>query len=230
MSAFKPIIADLQVNHRAAVTGPGEEEDDKMSKQLEIAPEQNEQDGLRELANQKADNITQLFSQILLIAERDAAISAAIAPLSREQEAIARESAEISEANTRFADVLPSKIRVLERRIDELIAEDKPQKAAALRAEADQLAGEIPAMERQLQELSERYDKIDHEKYDVRNRIRDNWSHAMKLIVRAAERGLFITLLDGLSNQDLNVNAMTADERAQEWMRGNHWYRGRGRR
>ena len=100
------------------------------------------------------------------------------------------------------------------------------------------------AMEKRQKEISDRYDRIPAEKVAIADKIYEQMYPEMQAVVRTAETGFFVRLLDGLAraaedfqqktgsaqNEILRLNrmsALTADEKSPEWASAMRWYRRR---
>ena len=104
-------------------------------------------------------------------------------------------------------------------------------------------AEKIPfAMEQRQKEISDRYDAIPGEKVAFALQVYERLYHEMQAVVRAAETGFFVHLLDGLASaaddfqqrtgtaqnpvlQHNRMSALTADGRSPEWQSAQRWYR-----
>jgi hypothetical protein len=104
-------------------------------------------------------------------------------------------------------------------------------------------------MQERQQEIAARIEAIAREKQAIARRIFAWWYPECQAIIRAAEHGLFITLLNTIEESfsdfqtRTNTNApdglvgglfhkghiagLTADERSAEWAAGQRWYSGR---
>jgi hypothetical protein len=102
-------------------------------------------------------------------------------------------------------------------------------------------------LDARMAEIHDRLQSIQVERRAVAKQVFENWFAKVQPVVRAAEHGLFITLLDGLKQgfeqyqQDTNtgisnnrerplrlqgyVADLTADVRSPEWAAGVRWYR-----
>lgn len=219
-----------------------------MPEQLESLipePERREQD--------IAEEITQTLRGAFdtLVRRRDAAYAAAIAPLDEERGSLTRDHAAIEEAARNLAELLPAKARVAQAEHDRLLlAGDREGAAAKLAEQKDAEAAPAMLGQRQ-QEIFNRIEAVGEEKRRIARNIFEAWYAQCQDVVRAAEHGLFITLLDGLkqsffdfeqrtdttaksvSERGLftsgNLTDLTAPERSPEWVSSQAWYRGRSR-
>jgi hypothetical protein len=199
-----------------------------------------EQQGAGLAPAEMAEVIADVFSETLtgLITRRDEAYSAAIAPLDKEAEQLAQESAAISEAARNLEELLPARVRVSQSEHDRLLLAGDRAGAAAKLAEQQEAETAPAAMSRRQREITERLEAIENEKRDIAGRVFRAWYGEVQTVIRAAEHGLFITLLDGIAaslfefepRAATNVNvlaSLTADERSREWASGTKWYGGR---
>jgi hypothetical protein len=205
-------------------------------------------------AEELAQSITEsiIESRDALIAERDAQIAAANAPLDAERELLLQEHAAIEEAAHSLELLLPAREREAQRQADVLLLDGKQEEAAAKIAESEEARTAPEAMKERQREISARIEAIAGEKKTIAKRIFADWYTKLQAIVRAAEHGLFIELLDksraemyayqerhnlgGTLKQpfshlvkDSHLVRLTADERTAEWNSGSRWYGGRGR-
>lgn len=185
----------------------------------------------------------------LLIERRDRQYADAIEPLDAELDTLEQESASIGEARVNLQRLLPAKAREAQRAADALLLDGKHEEAAAKLAEAEEAGTAPEAMKQRQQEISARCEAIEAQKQAAARRIFSTWYAETQTVVRAAERGLFCTLLDGLKasfyqyqertgtggtldrphNTLVKLSTLTdltAPERSQEWKAGNSWYSG----
>ncbi len=117
-----------------------------------------------------------------------------------------------------------------------------------MRAVADHFAP--GAMNERQRVITARIEAIAGERQTIARRIFETWYAECQTVVRAAEHGLFCTLLDGLKAsfyefqdrtgtggtldrpfsflvQDHYLSNLTADEHSAEWNSGSRWYSGR---
>jgi len=188
----------------------------------------------------------------LLIGRRDRQYADAIEPLDAERDTLEQESASIGEARRNLEQLLPAKAREAQRAADALLLSGKHAAAAAKLTEAEEAANAPEAMKERQREISARIEAIEAEKQAAARRIFSTWYAETQTVVRAAERGLFCTLLDGLKasfyeyqertgtggtldrphNTLVKLSTLTdltAPERSQEWKAGNSWYSAGGR-
>ena len=188
-----------------------------------------------------------------LLERREAALAAAIAPLHAERLALAVEYASIGEAAQNLEKLLPSTAREAQREADRLTVAGKHKEAQAKIKEAEEAASAPATMKARQQAISARIEAIADERQVIARRIFETWYAECQNVVRAAETGLFITLLDGLTASFYEyqertgtggtidrpfsflvkvgyIIGLTADERSAEWNSGSRWYGGRVRR
>jgi chromosome segregation ATPase len=200
------------------------------------------------LAESMGGAITTLFETTLsqLIALRDARYANAIEELDHESEALSREYGELQTAIHDIETILPSEERLLQHQVDELLHSGKKQDAANKLAELKEFKHKPVAMRERQSEIHARLDEIKAEKRDIAKQVFANWYAKVQPVIRASERGLFITLLEGLSKDfyqfqervgmvTLNnrerplltqnhFSNLTADGRSAEWAAGHKWY------
>lgn len=198
-----------------------------------------------------ADRIKSVFDDALaeLIEKRDQLYADAIAPLELEASQLSAEYDELEARIQALEAILPAKERVIRHEADLLIvsgAANATQDAKAKMAELKELQHKPLAMREQQKEIRARLDEIQAEKRTIARQVFEDWYAKVQPVIRASERGLFITLLEGLSKdfyqfQDrvgmvtLNnrerplltqnhFSNLTADGRSPEWAAGTHWY------
>ena len=195
--------------------------------------------------------ITDVFSDTFaaLIERRDLQYADAIAPLNAEQEALAQEHQSIEADAQNLEGLLESRARVSLYEADCLKLEGKHEEAQAKLAEME-AAKNAPALMRERQRgISARIEAIAGEKTTIAKSVFQEWYCECQHVIRNAEHGLFITLLDGLRadffrfessvrNGDASPNllygsnhitGLTAGENSEEWQAGTRWYSGRAR-
>jgi hypothetical protein len=183
----------------------------------------------------------------LLVERRDREYADAIEPLDAESETLEQESASIGEARVNLERLLPAKAREAQRAADALLLAGRHEEATAKLTEAEEATNAPAAMSERQREISARIEAIEAEKQAAARRIFSTWYAEVQIVVRAAERGLFCTLLDGLrasfyEYQERTGTAgtldrphntlvklstltnLTAPERSPEWTAGNRWY------
>ncbi len=197
-----------------------------------------------------ADAITKLFDTALeqLIALRDERYADAIEDLEHEAAALAKEYGQLEADIASLEAVLPSKERLTQHQIDTLLVEGKryevKDKLSELAAHKHKL---VAKRERQKEIKTAKLGDIDSEKQAATREVFDAWhSNVVQPTIRAAEHGLFVTLLNGLE-QSLyefqastgtgmsdnrqrpllhqgHITSLTADGRSPEWAAGHRWY------
>jgi DNA repair exonuclease SbcCD ATPase subunit len=184
-----------------------------------------------------AEVIADIFSETLtgLIARRDSQYADAIAPLDAERDALAQESASIEDAKENLQALLPARARQAQRQADVLLLEGKDREAKAKIAEAREAAGAPGAINDRQAGISARIEAIESEKRAIKTGVFQTWYGECQHVIRAAEKGLFITLLDGIAaslaefdpraarNVNVRLN-LTAPERSEEWRSAQKWY------
>ena len=176
----------------------------------------------------------------VLIQRRDRQFAAAVEPLDAEEESLKDESASIQEARTNLEKLLPAKAREAQRAADALLLDGKREEAQAKIAEMEEATNAPAAMTGRQQEISARCEAIEQEKKAIARRIFESWYPDAQRVIRAAERGLLVILLDGVEDSMNDYQArtgetliklfhrtnLTAPERSPEWTAGNRWYGG----
>jgi len=194
-----------------------------------------------------ADAITKLFDDALrqLVILLDERYSAAVKQLDDEASTLAREYEQLEKDIKAIEDVLPSKERLIQRQVDELVVNGDPA-AKEKFAELAEVKRKPAVMRQRLGAIRDRFQSIDQEKCDIAKEVFEQWYSELQPVVRSAERGLLITLLSGLEqsfyeyqartntgtannrqrpllNQG-HITGLTADGRSAEWEAGAHWY------
>jgi len=178
----------------------------------------------------------------LLIERRDQQYAAAIEPLDAERDTLEKESTAIGEARRSLERLLPAKAREAQRVADALLLAGKHDAAQRKLTEAEEAANAPEAMSERQREISTRCEAIDREKGAIARRIFDSWYCDAQHVIRAAEHGLFVTLLNGVEDSMTEYQVrtgsegtlvklshrtnLTADERSLEWQAGYRWYGG----
>ena len=116
-------------------------------------------------------------------------------------------------------------------------------------AEAEEARTAPGAMKARQAEIDSRLTAVGEEKKAIARRIFESWYAECQHVIRAAERGLFLTLLNGIEDSmnefqtrtgtaspngltgglfhKGHVAGLTASERSPEWRGGIRWYAGR---
>ena len=176
----------------------------------------------------------------LLIERRDRHYADAIEPLDVERDTLEQESASIGEARVNLERLLPAKAREAARAADALLLAGKREASEAKLAEAAEAANAPEAMKERQREISARCEAIEQEKKAIARRIFESWYPDAQRVIRAAEHGLLVILLDGVEDSMNDYQArtgetliklfhrtnLTAPERSPEWTAGNRWYGG----
>ena len=188
----------------------------------------------------------------LLIERRETAFAEAIKPLDAERDTLEQESASIGEDRVNLERLLPAKAREAQRAADALTLAGDAEGAEAKLQEAQEAANAPAAMIERQREISARIDAVEAEKQATARRIFSTCYAEAQSVVRAAERGLFCTLLEGLKAsfyefqertntggtldrpysflvRPSHITNLTAPERSEEWTAGNRWYSAGGR-
>ena len=211
-----------------------------MNAQLEIQAQDGE---VQDMALQIGGVLTDAFT--LLVDRRDRQYADAIEPLDAERETLEQESTALAEARRNLERLLPAKAREAQRAADALLLAGKHDAAQRKLTETEEAANAPAAMTERQREISTRCEAIDREKSAVARRIFDSWYPDAQHVIRAAEHGLLVTLLNGVEDSMIDyqtrtgsggtlvklfhVENLTAGERSAEWTAGNRWYGGRVR-
>ena len=199
---------------------------------------------------QMADSITSLFSETyrLLLERRDSAYANAMAELDGVSEPLVKEHALLEEGIKAIEDILPAKERLLQREIDELVVAARPKaEVQAKVAELEALKRKPTLMRGQQRIITGKLESIQAEKQAATREVFEQWLTEVRPVVRAAERGLLVTLFGGLEKslyafQDRvgmtkldnrtrplvnqgTITSLTSDGRSEEYAAGRHWYR-----
>jgi hypothetical protein len=191
-----------------------------------------------------------------LVAARDSRYRNEIDPLEREADLLSREYDSMEEAIASIEAVLPSEERLTQHEADEILLsgrKDSKEAAAAKLAELEEFKRKPVAMAERQKEIVARLEAIGKEKRDIAKQVFEEWFAKVQPVVRAAEHGLFIVLLNGLEQSCYKyqertdtgrsaygalpyvrpllfperLTSLTADERSEEWRSGVRWYGGR---
>jgi hypothetical protein len=195
-----------------------------------------------------AERITSVFDQALtaLIERRDSQYADAIEELEKESEALAKEYAQLEEDIRAIEAVLPAKERLTQHEADELLVSGKGQDAKAKLAELAEFKQKPVAMRQRQKDIVASLSDIQAEKHDVAKQVFEDWYSKVQPVIRSAEKGLFITLLQGLEQSFYqyqastgtgtsdnrhrplvhqgHITGLTADGRSVEWAAGHKWY------
>ena len=188
------------------------------------------------------------FSQ--LVALRDSHYSAGIEELEQESNRLSEEYDRLEQGIASLEAILPSEIRLNQHQVDELLVSGKPDAARDKRTELAEFKRKPIVMREQQKEIQARLEAIASEKRAIAKQVFEQWlAEVVQPVVREAERGLFITLLDRIEqsmyqyqdhtntgtadnrqrpliNQG-HISGLTADERSAEWQSGTRRYGGR---
>ena len=185
-----------------------------------------------------------------LLAERDAQIAAANAPLDGERESLLEEYGAIVEAAQNLEALLPAKAREAQRQADVFLLAGKREEAQAKIAEQREAEAAPATMKARQQAISARLEALEEQKREIARHVFLDWYTNLQTTIRSCEHGLFIDLLDsglgemrayqerhgltgtladpyGFLVKDSHIQNLTADERSDEWRGGNKWYAGR---
>jgi len=177
----------------------------------------------------------------------DVRYASAIEGLEHEAEALAEEYGLLEEGIRAIEDVLPSEGRLIQHQVDQLLHDGKGQDAKDKLAELAALRSKPGVLRQRMSEIQDRFQSIDHERHDIARETFNKWHGELVCpIIRTAERGLFLTLLEGISDSMYQFQAstatnrsdnkqrpllnqghfssLTADGRSAEWAAGHRWY------
>ena len=194
------------------------------------------------------DRIKSAFDDALteLIAKRDQLYASAIGDLKLEANQLSKEYEQLEKDIKAIEAVLPSKERLTQRQVDELVVNGDPA-AKQKFAELAEFKRKPAALREQLGAIHDRFLSINQEKCVIAKQVFEDWLKVVRPVVRASEHGLLITLLGGLEesfyqfqvstgtgtsdnrqrplvNQG-HITGLTADGRSAEYQAGRHWYR-----
>jgi hypothetical protein len=194
-----------------------------------------------------ADSISALFDRALerLIALRDERYADGIKELELEADQLSKEYAQLEEDIRGIESTLPSRERLVQRQVDELVVNGDPA-AKQKFAELAEFKRKPVVMRERQGVIHDRFQSINQEKCDIAKQVFEDWLKVVRPIVRASEHGLLITLLGGLEGSFYQFQAstgtgtsdnrqrpllnqghfsgLTADGRSAEWQAGRHWY------
>jgi len=215
-----------------------------MTEQLEVLQDRE----IQSIAQEISDTLQEALN--ILVERRDTAYAAAIKPLDSEAELLAKESSAITEAAQNLEALLPAQAREAQRQADVLLLGGKHEAAQVKMAEQREAEAAPAKMRERQREISKRLETIGEEKKGIARRTFESWYGEAQSVVRAAEGGLFCTLLDGLRKsfyayqestdtgatldqpygflvKDFILTNLTAPANSKEWRSGNLWYGGR---
>lgn len=212
---------------------------------MQSAIEQEQDTEIEDVCEKIGGTFEQAFA--MLIERRDGQYAASIAPLDAEAGELAQEHAAIEEAASGLEKLLPAKARLAQYEADQLTVAGKIEEAEAKREEQRQAEAAPAAMRERQSEIARRIEAIVEEKRTCARRLFEPWYAECQSVIRAAERGLFVTLLDGLWDACLDFEArtcpqrtvsenpmvrgghrigLTADGRSLIWAAAQRWYQG----
>jgi uncharacterized protein YukE len=201
------------------------------------------------LAASIADDITKVFDSAFrqLVAIRDSTYANETEALEQELEALAKEYRQLEEGIRAIEAVLPSKCRLTQHEADELLLNGAKQDAANKFGELEEFKHKPVAMAQRQKEIHAKLQDIKAAVRTIAGQVFEEWHKGvMQTVVRASERALFITLLDGLEQSFYefqehtgtgmadnrqrplltqgHIAGLTADERSAEYQAGTRWY------
>ncbi len=185
----------------------------------------------------------------VLIERRDTAYAAASEPLDSERENLVREHGDIGAAAGTLRELLPARARQAQFEADRLMLEGKSEEARTKLEQMREAESAPGAMQVRQDEIAGRIKEIDAAKRATARLIFGEWYVGCQHVIRAAETGLFVTLLDGLRDSFFTFQSatdtgpdgsglgglfnsthfenLTAPERSAEWRTARTWYGGR---
>ena len=136
--------------------------------------------------------------------------------------------------------LLPAQARVSAAEADRLTVVGDDEGAKAKLAEAEKAANAPVAMTERQREITARIESIEAEKQAAARRIFESCYAEAQSVIRAAETGLFLNLLDGMAAswdeyqkrtgttlvKNFHLTNLTAPERSAEWRSAQTWYGG----
>ena len=194
------------------------------------------------------DRIKSVFDGALaeLIEKRDQLYADAIRDLELEGNQLSAEYDELEASARALEVVLPAARRVASHEADLLMVSGSPQDAKAKLTELSKDEQKPITMRQRQKEIVAKLGDIDSEKQAVTREVFEQWHKECQRVVRAAERGLFVTLLTGLEQSFYefqartgtgtsdnrhrpllhqgHITGLTADGRSAEWAAGHKWY------
>ena len=185
-----------------------------------------------------------------LIERRDAALAAEISPLEGERARLETESTELLSQRDELLRRLDAVRQVCQYESARLLLDGKDVEAQGKRSEM-KVAEHAPAeLDERHRQISARIAAIDGEKKAIAKRSFETWYSELKQFIRAAEHGLFLSLLDKARNEmetyeqrhalgatlsepygfirDHHVIGLTSPGNSPEWNSAIRWYRSRG--
>src|ERR1035441_313097 len=158
-----------------------------------------------------ADAITGMFDTTLgqLIALRDERYADTLKEFERESEALAKEYGELEVGIKDIEATLPAKTRLNQHDVDVLLVSGKRYAVRDKLAELEVVKSELVAMKERLGVIQDRFLSIDQEKCDIAKQVFETWYTKVRPVIRSAERGLLITLLQGLEQSFYQYQAST---------------------
>jgi hypothetical protein len=183
-----------------------------------------------------------------LLARRDAAYLSAVARLDRERESLEGERVSLAEAERNLSELIPARMRQAQFEADALLVAGRIEEAKAKRTEAQEAEHAPEAIKERQRIIAARIEAIAGERKTIAKHIFQEWYSECQSVVRSAEHGLFIVLLEGLradffrfessvrtdSDGTANVlyhsghlDGLTADANSELWQTGQKWYKGR---
>jgi chromosome segregation ATPase len=195
-----------------------------------------------------ADRIEQAYTDVLpaLIAQLYQQYEGEIAPLQAKQAGLEEEYDALEQAAQKLQAILPAQERLAQAEADRLMVSGQLQEAKAKFTELQQAQQAPAAMRERQQEIRARIRALNGRKEAITKQVFERWYGECQRTIRAAERGLFLVLLNGVSEAMFQFQAhthtersgatgglfhnghiigLTAPDKSPEYEAGRHWYR-----
>jgi hypothetical protein len=189
---------------------------------------------VQDMVKRLSDSFNAAFA--LLVTRRNDARDAEFERLDNELMRLAEKSAALSQAVTNLESTLPAKTREAQREADALVLSGKSEQAAAVLAKAQKEQDALTAMRAQIHDLEDQGGAIQEKRKFVSADTLEDFVSEAKQLIRTAESGLFLQLLNGvweyLHAQGFlftGTFSLTAPEGSEDWKAGNSWYGNNGR-
>jgi hypothetical protein len=195
-----------------------------------------------------ADRIEGAFADVLpaLIAQLYQQYEGEIAPLKAKQAGLEEEYDALEQAAQKLQAILPAQERVAQAEADRLMVSGQLQEAKAKFTELQQAQQAPVAMRERQQEIRARIRAINGRIEAITKQVFEQWYGECQRTIRAAEKGLFLVLLDGVSDamfafqththtersgltgglfHNGHIIGLTAPDKSPEYQAGRRWYR-----
>ncbi len=202
-----------------------------------------------------ADTINTLFGSVLaqMVNSLTENYDNEVEELDRRADILSKQYARIEKNKQEVLSRLPAEARITQYEADVLLLSGKPDCKKDCEAKLAELEKQkqYPArMDQELADIQTRLEAIASEKSDIARTVFEDWIKGVQPIIRAAERGLFCVLLEGLETccyqymdktdtgaasrpyrsplvHPSKLSVLTADERSLEFRASQKWYCGR---